>query len=321
MTLGSFLKLVEIQTKPASVIPFILGTLYTLYRYNNFKFENFLIMFISLLAFDMATTAINNYCDYKNEIKLRGSINKSRNIILSDNIKESTALSVIFILLTVATVFGIILTLKTNIIVLLIGIVSFIVGILYTFGPVPISRMPLGELFSGVFMGLVILFLSMYIHLYDQNIVSLVYENNMVNLSINILEVFYICLISIPTINGIANIMLANNICDVEEDIKIKRFTLPYYLGRANALKLFKVLYYISYIDIVVLVIFKIAPIASLLVIGTIIPINKNIKLFCNKPIKSETFVLSVKNFALMNLSHIGIMGVVLLVNFLIGSR
>lgn len=316
MKLSSFLKLVEIQTKLASIIPFILGTLYTLYRYNNFNFENFLIMFISLLVFDMATTAINNYCDYKNEIKLRGSINKSKNIIVGDNIKETTVLLVIYLLLTIAVVFGVILTLRTNIVVLLVGMLSFVVGILYTFGPVPISRMPLGEVFSGFFMGFVILFLSIYIHIYDQNIVSLIYKNNMLSLNVNIVEITYIFLISIPAVSGIANIMLANNICDLEEDIKIKRFTLPYYIGKENALRLFKTLYYISYISVVILVILKVAPIASLLVLVTLIPINKNINIFYNKPIKGETFVLAVKNFALMNLSYIVIIGIVVMVRF-----
>ena len=65
MKIRSFLKLVEIQTKVASMIPFILGTVYSLYRFNKFNALNFLLMFISLLTIDMTTTAVNNYMDYK----------------------------------------------------------------------------------------------------------------------------------------------------------------------------------------------------------------------------------------------------------------
>ena len=50
MWLSSFLKLVEIQTKVASVIPFFLGTVYTLYRFGEFRFTNFIIMFVSLMT-------------------------------------------------------------------------------------------------------------------------------------------------------------------------------------------------------------------------------------------------------------------------------
>lgn len=315
MTLRSFLQFIEIQTKLASMVPFIVGTLYSLYRYKSFNLMNFVIMGISLLAFDMATTAINNYIDYKKALKVNGCSYKDKNAIVKYGIKESTAISIIFALLTFATFFGILLTLNSNVVVLLMGVISFLAGIFYTYGPIPISRMPLGEVFSGVFMGFVILFLSCYIHIFDRNIISLIYANNLLNISINLVEIFYIFLISIPTMNGIANIMLANNICDVEDDILNNRYTLPYYLGKKNALKLFKILYYIGYLDIVILVLFKISPVTSLLVLLTIIPLNKNIKLFCQKPIKSETFVLSVKNFALMNISHILSLLIILLIS------
>lgn len=313
MTLSTFLKLVEIQTKLASVIPFILGTLFTLYRYKSFKLENFIIMFISLLAFDMATTAINNYFDYKKEKELIGENYKSGNIMISAKIPEKIAIFTIFVLLSIAVLFGVLLTLKTDIVLLMIGVISFIVGILYTFGPIPISRMPLGEIFSGFFMGFIILFLSIYIHTYDLNIVTLMYSNNILSLSVNAVEILSIFLISIPLVNGIANIMLANNICDVEEDIKIKRFTLPYYIGREKALKLFKILYYIGYVDIIILVVLQIAPITSLMVIFTLIKVNRNINLFINRPRKEETFVLAVKNFFIINFSHVIVMAITLL--------
>jgi 1,4-dihydroxy-2-naphthoate octaprenyltransferase len=222
-----------------------------------------------------------------------------------DGIKEETAKRVIFTLVGIASVLGIILTLRTSLVVLLIGAVSFAVGIFYTFGPLPISRMPLGEAFSGFFMGFVILFLSMYIHIYDKGIVYITYFHNILSLNINVLEVLSIFLISIPTLCTIANIMLANNICDIEEDIVNKRFTLPYYIGRKNALNLFAVLNYISYADILLLVVLRIAPPAVILVIFTLIIIQKHIRLFKEKPVKSETFALSVKSCIIMNVSHI----------------
>ena len=315
MSIKKFFKLVEIQTKVASIVPFILGTFYAVYHFKSFNLSNFIIMFFSLLAFDMATTAINNYIDYKKSANSKVHINNSENIIDSYEVSEFTVLIIIFALLTIATILGIILTFNTNIVVLFIGIISFIIGILYTYGPIPISGMPLGELFSGVFMGFVIIFLSIYIHVYDDNIISVTYKSDILNIGINVVEIFYIFLFSIPAINGIANIMLANNICDVEEDIKDNRFTLPYYLGRPMALSLFKLLYYIGYVDIVILVVIKIVPFESLFILPTLIIVNKNIKLFYNKPIKSETFVLSVKNFVLMNVTQILIMGILIIIS------
>ncbi|HEY5560948.1 MAG TPA: 1,4-dihydroxy-2-naphthoate polyprenyltransferase [Clostridiaceae bacterium] len=311
MLLKNFFKLVEIKTKLASLIPFFLGSVYAIYRYKSFDLKNFIIMFISLLAFDMATTTINNYVDHKKSNKNQISNIVNDSLIAKYGVNEIAVLSIIFTLLTIAIIFGIMLTLNTNIVVLFLGVISFVAGILYTFGPIPISRMPLGELFSGFFMGFIIIFLSIYIHIYDTNIISFTYQNNILSLSINLLEILSIFLFSIPAIVGIANIMLANNICDVEEDILNKRFTLPYYIGKPMALGLFRLLYYIGYVDIVVLVVLKIIPLASLLTLLTFTIVNKNINLFNNKPIKSENFVLSVKNFVLMNSTQIIIIGII----------
>ncbi|WP_291574109.1 1,4-dihydroxy-2-naphthoate polyprenyltransferase [Clostridium sp. UBA4548] len=311
MSIGSFLKLVEIQTKVASMIPFLLGTMFTLYRYDSFKLENFIIMFVSLISFDMATTAINNYYDYKKATRTKDDSYRKANIIGKDNLKEGTVVGIIITLVLIAVVFGAILTVKTDVVVLLIGAVSFATGVLYTFGPIPLSRMPLGEMFSGFFMGFVILFLSIYIHIFDSNIVVIGFQNGIFNMSVNVLEVIYIFLISIPAVGGIANIMLANNTCDLEEDIINKRYTLPYYIGKNSALGLFKALYYIGYLAIIAMVILKIAPLAVLLVLLTIIPVNKHINMFYKKQVKSETFVLGVKNFLIMNGSLLLIMIIV----------
>lgn len=70
MNIKSFLRFVELPTKVASMIPFLMGTLYALYRFEDFYVLRFGLMFVSLLSFDMATTAINNYYDFKKLPKL-----------------------------------------------------------------------------------------------------------------------------------------------------------------------------------------------------------------------------------------------------------
>lgn len=301
MSIKSYFKLVEIQTKVASIIPFLLGSLYALYRFKTFNILNFALMFLSLICVDMCTTAINNYMDYKKANRRYGFGYESHNAIVRDNIKESTVVATILTLMALAILFGILLFLKTNYVVLLLGIFSFIIGILYSFGPVPISRTPFGEIFSGGVMGFIIPFLAAYIHVYDLNIINIFLERGVLRFDMNVVEVFNILLISMPSIVGIANIMLANNICDMEDDLENKRYTLPIYIGKDNALKIFKALYYIGYLAIIILLLLGTAPIVSLLNLGTYIIINKNIKIFYEKQSKKDTFVIGVKNFVIMN--------------------
>lgn len=58
-------------------------------------------------------------------------------------------------------------------------------GIFYSFGPIPISRMPLGKIFSGIFMGFVIVFLFVYIQV-DDKIMTLLYNNGFLTLNMNL---------------------------------------------------------------------------------------------------------------------------------------
>jgi 1,4-dihydroxy-2-naphthoate polyprenyltransferase len=317
MSFASFLKLVEIQTKVASVFPFLLGTFYALYRFDNFKIKNFLLMFVSLLCIDMATTAINNYIDYKKANKKYGFGYESHNAIVRDNLKESTVLATIFSLLAVAITFGILLFLNTNIVVLILGAISFIIGVLYSFGPIPISRTPFGEIFSGGAMGFIIPFIAAYIHIFDQNIINVGLQSGMLSLNVNLPEIAYIFLLSLPPVVSIANIMLANNICDIEDDIENRRYTLPIYIGKKNALKVFAALYYIGYGALVLLLILGVAPLVSVITFGTIILVNKHIKVFNEKQSKEETFVVAVKNSVVINVALAFTIGVAVIIKYI----
>ena len=313
----SFLKLVEIQTKVASVIPFLLGTVYAFYTYNRFNLKNFLLMFVSLICIDMCTTAINNYIDFKKAQKKEGYGYEKHNAIVRDNLKERDVLITIGLLLSIAIVFGILLYLNTNVVVLLLGMLSFLIGITYTFGPVPTSRTPLGELLSGGFMGLIIPFLAVYIHVYDQDIVNIKVDAQDLILSISYLDVLKIFLISLPAATGIANIMLANNICDIEDDIINRRYTLPIYIGKDKALILFRSLYYIGFLAIILSIILKVAPLAVLLALLTYVVVHKNINAFMQLQTKKDTFVFSVQNFVIVNLSLVFTIGLGIIIKLL----
>lgn len=314
MVIAKYLKLVEIQTKVASMIPFILGTLYAIYRYQQFEVLHFVLMFISLLSFDMATTAINNYYDYRKALRKHGYGYEVHNAIVQYDMNPRGVAAIIIVLLVLAIGSGILLFLETGWLLLLLGGLSFAVGILYSFGPLAISRMPLGEIFSGLFMGFIIPFVSVYIHALDK-LASLDFniERFTVTLHVDLLEALLVLLISIPAVFGIANIMLANNICDIEDDIDNKRYTLPVYIGRARAIQLFRWLYYASYLDLVVLLMLKVPVILLVLALVTLIPVRKNMNKFAENPVKQFTFKLAVQNFILISSGRIAILALAVL--------
>src|SRR5690606_4453838 len=234
MSIRTFLKLVEIQTKLASLFPFAVGLLFVIYKFNELKPLNTIIFFCSMFIFDLTTTAINNYMDYKKASSKE--YRNEKNIIGIKAIPERLVRNTIITLLAIATMLGIWLVWRTDITVLFIGILCFAIGIFYTYGPIPLSRMPLGELFSGVTMGLGITFLTVYINAFDKGIVNFFFNGAISTVQVNYMSLIEIIWISLPCVFTIANVMLANNICDLEEDVINKRYTLPYYIGKRNAI-------------------------------------------------------------------------------------
>ena len=204
-------------------------------------------------------------------------------------------------LVGVATIIGIILVLRTNIILLFVGALCFVIGIFYTFGSIPISRMPLGEVLSGVTMGFGIFWIVIFLNSPEASFAWMGLEEGMLVVRLAILDHFKVALLSLPLVCTIANIMLSNNLCDLETDITNDRYTLVYYIGKPTALKLYQGLYLIGFVAMVLAVVFRIAPI---LMLGTLlvgVPVYKNIQLFMQKQEKRITFALAIKNMLMIH--------------------
>ncbi len=301
MNFKQFLDFVEIKTKLASILPFIFGTLYSLYTYEHFYVSRFILFFISLLFIDMTTTAINNYVDFqKSHLKI---YKDNENVLGIQGLSLKLCRNIIFAMLGVASVSGFLLFLHTDLILLIIGAISFIVGITYTFGPTPISRTPYGEVVSSFFMGFVILFLAIYIH--NISLVDLGFQNGYLFFTAKVKDVIYIFIASIPFVMCIFNLMLANNICDLERDIQHNRLTLPYYIGKEKALMLYNFNYYVIYLVSIIAMVLEIIPISMIVFLFSLIIVHKNIMAFNMEQIKSKTFILSVKNLLVVSLFYI----------------
>ncbi len=278
-----YLNYIEISTKITSVFAFIITISYLFSIGQKINTDKTIIFFAAMFIFDMTATAINNYEDTK---KNGQPLQFNRNI----------ALLIIIIQLLISSALGLYLAVITDIVVLLLGMLCFLFGILYSFGPISISKQPLGELFSGLFYGVLIPFILLYINMPKSTYLSFDISFQTLTFSIEIFPIITVLLLSVAPFCATANIMLANNICDVEKDITVKRFTLPYYIG-SKALYLFAGLYYIIYLSVILMVISRILSPICLISLITIIPVHKNIEIFFKRQEKSVTFILSIKNY------------------------
>lgn len=296
--LERFFKYTELRTKITSLFAFLMSISYLFYMKVVINWRLTSIFFASMFIFDLTTTAINNYTDSKTN---RHDMDYSK----------TTGRTIIFIMLFISASLGLYLTYLTDIVVLVVGIICFICGILYTFGPIPISRQPLGEVLSGIFYGFMIPFLIFYINLPEGTILSYSLSWKAIGVSVNVLPSLKLILLSIVPMCTTADIMLANNTCDVDKDIKVNRFTLPYYLGKKSTY-LFAGIYYTAYADILLMVAFKVLSPLCLLILVTLVPVQKNISKFMKVQDKGKTFIVSIKNYIL-------IMGAITLMIFISG--
>lgn len=281
---GRFFNYIEIRTKITSVYAFLFSLGLLLYQNQPVRWGATAVFFASMFLFDLTTTAINNYVD-----------TKTNDQILA--FSRPAALAVIYVLFAFSAGLGIALACMTDAVVLLTGMLCFACGVLYTWGPVPISRQPLGEALSGVFYGVLIPFLMLYINSAPGKYLTLGLSWQTVTLSLRVLPLLGLLLFCVAPTCVTANIMLANNTCDVEKDVLVKRHTLPYYLGRRRSLFLFAALYAAVYFSTVLLVAFRVLPPLYLLSLLSAVPVRRNVRVFFQKQVKEETFVTAVKNF------------------------
>lgn len=293
MKLKNFLLYVEIQTKITSLMTFTLVMLVLNYHGVEINVLATSIFFLSMFIFDLTTTAINNYIDSKSNDEDFGFSRETLKIML-------------FTMLAISAALGLYLVYLTDWIVLILGMFSFAVGICYTYGPIAISRQPYGEIISGVLYGYVIPFILFYINLGDKFLNVDIGET--INIVINTKMMIQFLIFGIVPTLITAAIMLGNNVCDVERDVLVNRFTLPFYIGKDNALKLLVGLYATVFVAIIVGVLSGLYPLIMLAVLLISPIVIKNAKSLGIEFSKERSFVYVIKNFIMISMSMILVM-------------
>ena len=288
--LGRFLQYTEIRTKITSVFAFMLCIAYFVMRSWPLRWLPTLVFFLGMLIFDLATTTINNYIDSKTD-----------DTVLPFSRRQSLILTII--LLLIAAGCGIWLVLLSDLFVLFLGGCCFVCGIFYTFGPVPISRLPLGELLSGLFYGFFIPWIFFYVNLEPASFMQWLWQLPHLQLLVHLPDFLSLILLSAAPFCCTANIMLANNLCDLDKDLMQGRRTLPSYIGKKNGLALFAFLAVLPYASLIVMVLAGFSHPLSLIALLTLLPVMMKVRKFFDCQDKRKTFSLSLQNYLLTMVS------------------
>lgn len=286
-------KLTRPHTLTASFAPVFLGTMIALYE-AKIDWLLFVAMLFACLLIQAATNMFNEYYDFVRGLDSEESVGIG-GAIVRNGVKPKTVMQLALLLYLIAAVLGIYICYESSWLLLVVGAVSMAVGYFYTGGPYPISSTPFGELFSGLFMGMLIVLIAVYIQ-------------------VGSVPIFAV-LLSVPSALLVAGIMLSNNIRDLVEDTVGGRKTMAILVGRKNAITILASYFVLSYLWIIGLVLLQIITPWSLLVLLSLKKPIHAIKLFkqTENPVQVAP---AMKDTALTNTIFVFLLGIGLLIGY-----
>lgn len=241
-TFGEWVRLARPFTLTAAAVPVLFGTALAL-RDGGFRPGPFLAMLIASLLIQAATNMFNEYYDEKRGLDTAASVGIAGSIV-GGKVAARTVLAAALGLYAVAFFLGLYLVAVGGLAILGLGLISALAGYLYTGGPRPISSTPASEATVFVFMGVLI--------------VVIAYAAQAGGFPLHVV------LAALPLGCPVAAILLANNIRDLEEDIRGGRHTLPIVLGRAGGIAVYRGLLAATYVLLLLLVVSGVVPAVSL---------------------------------------------------------
>lgn len=226
-------ELIRPHTLTAAFGPVLLGSVLALLE-GKINFLLFAAMMVASILIQAATNLFNEYYDFKRGLDTEESIGIGGGIV-RHGMTPKFILTLALSMYGISILLGFYICASSSWWVALVGLVCMAIGYLYTGGPLPISSTPLGELFSGFFMGFLIILIAFFIQAGYVSQTAI--------------------LVAVPSGILVGLINLGNNLRDHDGDKANGRRTLPIVLGPQKAISLMGIMFGFSYLWLVGLVV------------------------------------------------------------------
>ena len=181
------------------------------------------LMLVIAVLMQSAVNTINDYEDFKTGLDTAETIlDQTDASIVYNAIDPKSARNFAIALLAVSAVLGLVVVYLSAWPLLVVGLVATAVVVLYSAGPKPISYIPLGEVFAGLFLGAFVICSTYYA-------LTLSFSPAVIT-------------VTVPSTITIALILQTNNTCDIGRDTAANRRTLPILLGLKRSVRVLRVL-------------------------------------------------------------------------------
>jgi 1,4-dihydroxy-2-naphthoate octaprenyltransferase len=280
LTFKQFCELTEIYTAPLNLFIILLGYAIANFQLNSVPSPEFFLFVLIIVMFHITVNVFNHYMDYRNASDEK--YKQQTNIIGRDHLDLRFVRNFYLGNLLISFLLGLVLVWRTNWVIGVLGIIGFYIGLFYSYGRRPLNSLPIAEALTGTASGFFITVVSYYLTVYQTHAITPAMIGN-------------VFLISLPLVLMMFNNLLANNTCDLEEDIENHRKTLVYYLGKPAAVKVLLSVYVFSFLWLIVLVVAGLAP-WTVLFLVFLFPKNwQNLKRYRALQDKRTTFPIVLK--------------------------
>jgi 1,4-dihydroxy-2-naphthoate octaprenyltransferase len=241
---GDVLRIVEARTKIIGASSVLVGTAYAAWTTRRLDAATLALMLSATLAIDLATAGFNSYFDFVRGVDTVETDVDRYKVLVHRDVDPRVALWISVAAFAAAGLLGLALGARVGWEVVGVGVVCMAVAFFYSGGPKPIAATPVGEVFAGGFLGLVLVTLSYYVQAGHTPRDLL--------------------LVGLPSTALIADILAVNNACDTVGDARAGRRTLAIVVGPRGAEVVVVALVAAGYAGAVGLAIAGVLPRASL---------------------------------------------------------
>lgn len=239
----------------ASATPVLLGSVMAWAKLGTFNWLYFFLTLIGVVSINAGTNLANDYFDYKSG---NDEINKTptpfsggSRVIQQKLIKPSNVLVGSLVFFLFACLIGLYLNFSIpGNVILILGLIGIVIGFFYTAEPFRLGYRGFGELWVGLCLGPLVVLGAYYVQVQVLSREAL--------------------LVSIPLGILVGLILYINGFQDYEADKKVGKKTSIVILGKEKAAKIYYFLIGFVYLWIIGGVIFKVFPLATLIVFLTI---------------------------------------------------
>lgn len=291
MRFKHFWELAEAYTAPLNIFLIILGAAYAHFQFDVGLNLPFLVYTLTILLFHVAVNIFNNYMDYQNASEDH-QYKQQTNIIGREGLSLTLVRRYFIVFMGLSSLLGLLLIQMTSLWLVFPGVIGFYVGLFYSAGPRPLNSLPIAETVTALASGYFVPLVALYV---------LTFATTGAFTARISLQFLVICL---PLVLMMFNNLLANNTCDLAEDIVNKRKTLVYYIGKKRAVRLLKVSLVFSFLLLPQLVIVGWAP-WTVLLLELLFPIAmRTLRPYFLLQDKKETFPLVLKTMSLVMVGY-----------------